>query len=133
MTEKIFPAVVESFPLASDFIEGELQTAGVPKQTVLQVLTAFEELFVNVALYAYPKGEGDVMADIAATDGRIVCVLKDSGIPFNPLEKEDPDITLPLAKRGVGGLGIFMVKKLTDEVAYEYKDGMNVVTFVKKY
>ena len=59
-------------------------------------------------------------------------VFKDHGIPYNPLEKADPDVTLPAHKRKIGGLGIFMVKKVMDELSYEYKDGQNIMT-IRKY
>ncbi|HJJ28771.1 MAG TPA: SpoIIE family protein phosphatase [Methanocorpusculum sp.] len=133
MVEQVFTAADESFNQANAFIEGELEKSGVPVKVVMQILTAFEELFVNVAHYAYPGRSGDVKVGISVIDNQITCVLKDSGIPFDPLSREDPDITLSSEERDGGGLGIFMVKKLTDEVTYEYKDRMNIVTFVKKY
>ena len=94
---------------------------------------ALEEAFVNVALYAYPEGNGDVKIDINIDDKdrSVNIVLTDSGLPFDPLSEKDPDVTLPSDKRKIGGLGIFLVKSVTDEQHYEYRDSKNILTFKK--
>lgn len=94
---------------------------------------SFEEIFVNVAHYAYPDGEGKATVELDFTDGVMTMSLKDSGIPFDPLAKEDPDITLSADDRKIGGLGIFMTKKYMDSISYEYKDSMNILTMSKKF
>ena len=102
-------------------------------KALLQISVALEEVFVNVAHYAYGKETGDVVVsvDIRQPDEVAVIRITDSGIPFDPLAKEDPDITLSADKRNIGGLGIFMVKQSMDHVAYEYKDGQNIFTMEK--
>jgi anti-sigma regulatory factor (Ser/Thr protein kinase) len=94
---------------------------------------AAEEIFVNVASYAYTSGIGSVAIEVNFEEKPKAVAIRfiDSGIPYNPLEKEDPDVTLPAEKRGIGGLGVFMVKKSMDEVTYEYKDGKNHLTIRK--
>ena len=93
---------------------------------------AAEEIFVNIANYAYGKSTGfaEILAEVK--NGEITIVFKDGGIRYNPLAKEDPDITLSAEDRAIGGLGIFLVKKNMDSVFYENKDGKNIFTITKK-
>ena len=85
-----------------------------------------------MAHYAYDGKEGQVILNLDIEDDTMVLKLKDSGKPFNPLAKEDPDITLGAGERQIGGLGIFMVKKTMDDFSYAYEDGQNVVTITHK-
>lgn len=117
------------------FADTILEEAGCSVKAQMQIDIAIEELFVNIAHYAYPDGEGNavigVEADAEAKDVQIV--FEDEGVPYNPLENEDPDITLSVEDRPIGGLGIFMVKKSMDSMAYEYKDGKNRLTIRKSF
>ena len=87
----------------------------------------------NWLFEAYPDSEGDAVIETEVTTDppAIAITFRDSGEPYDPLAKEDPDITLSAEKRRIGGLGIFLVKKLMDEVAYKYEDGQNVLTIIK--
>ena len=98
------------------------------------VCVAIEEVFVNVANYAYSGGGGDVTLEINFDEAKreVTFRLIDRGIPFNPLEKPDPDIGLSVEERPVGGLGIFIVKKTMDTVGYAYEDVKNILTMMKK-
>ena len=99
----------------------------------MQVNVAIDELFSNIAYYAYEaEGDATVRVEIIEESMEIVLTFLDNGIPYNPLEKEDPDTTLSAEEREIGGLGIFMVKKTMDDVKYEYKDGQNILKIVKK-
>ena len=100
----------------------------------MQINVAIDELFGNIAKYAYTDGNGlaAVKVDVQDDPRAAVITFVDSGIPYDPLKKTDPDITLSAEERQIGGLGIFMVKKIMDEIAYEYDDGQNVLT-IKKY
>jgi anti-sigma regulatory factor (Ser/Thr protein kinase) len=91
-----------------------------------------EEAYVNVASYAYTPGTGPVTLKVEKSASEIRITFLDSGVPFNPLEKEDPDVSLPASERQIGGLGIFMVKKSMDNVQYAYLDGKNILTLTKK-
>jgi sigma-B regulation protein RsbU (phosphoserine phosphatase) len=95
---------------------------------------AIEEVFVNVARYAYEGGEGEVALGICFDkESRIITFrMSDKGIPFDPLKKPDPDITLPAEERAIGGLGIFITKKTMDSVEYVYDNGENVLIMTKK-
>ena len=99
----------------------------------MQIDVAVEEIFVNIANYAYGSetGDAEISVDISGDPAEACIEFRDSGIAFNPLEKEEPDIALPAEKRKIGGLGIYMVKKSMDGVEYEYKDGQNILKIQK--
>jgi sigma-B regulation protein RsbU (phosphoserine phosphatase) len=127
-------ASAQNLHMVQAFIDGRLDAAGCPLDTKMQVDTAAEEIFGNIAYYAYAPDKGDVsVRALVSDDPRAVLItFTDYGKPYNPLEKTDPDVTLPRGKRQVGGLGIFMTKKLMDEVSYRFEDGKNILT-LKKY
>ena len=133
LNEKVFNADVSELEPAQEFLESEMESAGVDIKTARRIQIAFEEMFVNVAHYAYPEGGGDVTVGVSAANGEIVIRLTDSGIEFDPLKKEDPDTTLSADEMQIGGLGIFMVKKTMDELTYVRKDNKNIFTMRKKY
>lgn len=112
-------------------IDGLLEEAGCPMKTQMQIDIAVEEIFVNIVHYAYDSDVGNVTVDVEIAPQLVAITFIDSGIPYDPLSKPDPDTTLSAEKRQIGGLGIFMTKKLMDEVDYEYKDGHNVFTMKK--
>lgn len=87
-----------------------------------------EEIYANIQFYAYGKDTGKINVNIENKQDRVDIEFRDSGVKYNPLEKEDPDITLPPKDRPLGGLGIFMVKQMADSIRYEYKDGQNILT-----
>jgi anti-sigma regulatory factor (Ser/Thr protein kinase) len=93
---------------------------------------AVEELYVNVTLYAYPAGNGWVETRGSVENGVATIRLIDGGTPFNPLAKPDPDTLLSGEERDIGGLGIYMVKTMVDEVEYVYRDGYNQLTLRKQ-
>ena len=98
----------------------------------MQIEVAVEELFVNIAHYAYAPDTGSATIRTEITAGTAEITFIDSGVQYDPLAKPDPDVSLPASERQVGGLGIFMVKKSMDDMRYEYRDGKNILTIVKK-
>lgn len=117
------------------FADAFLEENDCPMKIKMQIDIAIEELFVNIAHYAYPSGEGEAVIGIEA-DTEAKCfkiTFEDSGIPYDPLKKDDPDITLSADERPIGGLGIFMVKKSMDDISYEYRDGHNCLSIKKNY
>ena len=128
------PARVESIPKITDWIGEALEAIRCPMKTQMQINVAIDEIFSNIARYAYPDGEGDasVQFDFDAENGLLTLVFSDHGIPFDPLKKADPDTTLASEDRQIGGLGIFLVKKTMDEVSYRYENGENVLSLKKK-
>lgn len=131
MIERTFPARDEYLDDAIAFVEEELEKIDCPLRAVMQITVCVEEMFVNVAHYAYEGAEGEVTLCINGEDKTVAITLIDSGMPFDPLAKEDPDITLAADERQIGGLGIFMVKKSMNEVAYERRDDKNIFTMTK--
>lgn len=131
MITRTFPAEIEALQDALGFIEEELDNAGCSMKTSTQFLICVEEMFVNVAHYAYGGKPGSVDITFGSEGGKLYVTLADEGIAFNPLAKDDPDITLPAEEREIGGLGIFMVKQSMDEVEYERKDNKNYFTMRK--
>ncbi|MDO4949407.1 MAG: ATP-binding protein [Bacteroidales bacterium] len=118
-----------------DIIEWFMASPDIPDNMELQfkIRLAVEEAVANVVDYAYEGGQGWLEAEtITSADGSVLSlVIRDAGVPFNPLEKEDPNLSLSVEERGVGGLGIFLCKQLMDSVGYVYQDGCNVLTMTK--
>lgn len=119
---------LEQLPQATDFFEGILAEAGASMKVIAQVNVAVDEIFSNIARYSGATG---VVLGCSLKDGKATLRFSDNGRPYDPTEKPDPDTTQSAEEREVGGLGIFMVKKLMDEVTYEYADGSNILTLVK--
>jgi serine phosphatase RsbU (regulator of sigma subunit)/anti-sigma regulatory factor (Ser/Thr protein kinase) len=134
MTNKTFSAKTQSLSEVLKFVEETLKDFECPMKTLTAICVAIEEVFVNVAHYAYPDGEGDMSLHIGfdAENRAITFRITDKGIPFDPLKKPDPDITLSAEDREVGGLGIFIAKKTMDSLSYSYENGENVLTMIKK-
>ena len=131
MPQKVFPAKCEAFYDVSTFVEDELGKLDCSMKVMTQISVCVEEMFVNVAHYAYPDGDGDVTIGISQEGDLLTIILQDHGVPFDPLAKEDPDITLAAEERSIGGLGIFMVKRSMDHVSYDRRDGQNIFTMQK--
>jgi len=126
-------AVVENLPSVLAFVDERLERADCPAKVQMQIDVAVEEIFVNIASYAYAPetGRATVRVEVAADPLAVTITFVDHGVPYDPLAKRDPDVTLPAEKREIGGLGIFMTKKFMDDIAYEYKDGSNILKLVK--
>ena len=123
----------ENIPEVIDFVDRELDELGCPEKTKTQINIAIDELYGNIASYAYGEENGGVtvIIDGDSTPGAVSISFQDEGKPFNPLESGEPDVTLPARERKVGGLGIFLVRKSMDDVRYEYRDGKNILTIRK--
>ena len=134
MTTQIFPAKTEALPDILGFVEETLDGYGCSMKIQMAVCVAIEEVFVNVAHYAYGEGEGDLALGIGfdETARTVTFRMADRGIPFDPLKKPDPDITLSAEDREIGGLGIFITKKTMDSLTYSYENGENILTMIKK-
>ena len=127
-------ALVKNLSEVAAFIDGELEAADASIKAQMQIDIAVEELFVNVASYAYPDGSGqaEISCFIDPETRQAEITITDSGIPYNPMEKPDPDVTLSAQEREIGGLGIFMAKQSLDEMRYVRQDGRNILTLIKK-
>ena len=134
MDELKISAQVEKLNEVLAFVDERLERYDCPIKIQTQIDIAVEEIFVNIANYAYAPETGDAIIKVGISEDPLEVTISfaDSGVPYDPLAKEDPDITLPAEKRPIGGLGIYMVKKSMDNVEYEHKDGMNIFVIRKK-
>lgn len=135
MQEKTVDAILENVEILTQFIEEKLEKVECPMKVQTQIAIAIDEIFSNIARYAYPEKNGKAMVKLQIDERErlIQLVFIDQGIPYNPLETKDPDITLSAEERQIGGLGIFMVKKTMDQMSYQYQDNCNILTLEKKY
>ncbi len=127
-------ATVTNMHKVLEFIDKHLEAADCSLRIQMQIDVAVEEWFVNIAHYAYAPGHGmaAVAMEIKGDPAAAYITFADRGMKYNPLAKDDPDVTLSAEERKIGGLGIFLIKKSMDDVTYEYKDGANVLT-IKKF
>ena len=129
----IVSADVDKLDEVQAFVNSVLDDYSCPMKAQMQIEVALEELFVNIAHYAYPDSDGEAEINVSVEPGCIEITLIDSGIPYDPLAKPDPDITLSAQDRAIGGLGIFMSKKLMDKLSYQFADGKNHLTIIKNF
>ena len=134
MKELTVTAKIENIEKITSFVNEQLASYQCPKKAQNQIDVAIDELFGNIAHYAYKSGEGPATVRVEVIENPLSVVLTfiDNGMPYNPLEKSDPDTSLSAEAREIGGLGIYMVKKTMDEIVYEYKDGQNILRVKKK-
>ena len=127
-------AKIENVDKVTEFVNEVLEEKDCPLKVQMKLDVAIDEIFGNIAYYAYGKGSGNATIQIEMEDNppKITLTFIDQGIPYNPLESKDPDITLDIEDREIGGLGIFLVKKIMDELSYEYVDGQNILTMKKE-
>ncbi|MCK9150620.1 ATP-binding protein [Methanobacterium alcaliphilum] len=134
MSKITVPADIENLSKVINFVDHNLETLDIPIKIKYQLELAIEEAYVNIAKYAYKNEKGDALIKLQLKEDPLLINIQfmDSGIPYNPLEKEDPDISLKTAEKTVGGLGIYLIKKNVDYVDYEYANGKNILTIQKK-
>lgn len=134
MKELTIDATVENIEKVTAFVDEQLEALGCPLKAQMQIDIAIDELFGNIAHYAYnPKvGPATVRVDVLQEPLSVVVTFIDNGVAYDPLAKEDPDVALSADEREIGGLGIYMVKKSMDEISYEYKDGQNILRIKKE-
>lgn len=127
------PAKTDELERVLDFVNETLEGTDCSMRIQTQIDIAVEEIFVNIANYAYnPEiGKAEIVVEITEKPVTVAITFEDSGVPYNPLEKQDPDITLNAEERDIGGLGIFMAKKSMDDIEYTYRDGKNILTIKK--
>jgi len=133
MLEIKIPAKTELLDEVLEFVNAAMREAMIDKKHEININIAVEEVFVNIAHYAYSSDDGDVTISVNASKNNLAIEFRDSGQPYDPLSRDDPDTTLSAEDREIGGLGIFMVKKLMDNVSYRYENGNNVLTISKQW
>ena len=131
--ELVIEAVVDNLDAVNLFVHKFIEQFEISKSTLMQLDLVVEEIFVNIASYAYSPNTGlvKILLNIETAPLAISLTFIDSGIPYNPLEKSDPDINLSVDDRQIGGLGIFLTKNFVDDISYQFLDGQNVLQLTK--
>ena len=134
MKELTIAATVDNIETVTAFVDEQLEALDCPMKAQMQINIAVDELFGNIAHYAYHPDVGEATVRVEVVDNPLSVILSfiDGGIPYDPLTAADPDTTLSAEERAIGGLGIFMVKKSMDEIAYRYENGKNILSIRKK-
>ncbi len=138
MRELKIEATIENLSKVFTFLQESLEHCDAPPKVKRQIKLCVEEIYMNITHYAYNPETGIAKIGVELKDDskdqeRIVISFADKGKPYDPLAKQDPDINLSLDDRPIGGLGIYLVKTTMDNVAYEHKDGQNVLTIEKDF
>ena len=133
MKELTVEAKIENIEAVTDFVNEQLEALDCPMKAQMQIDIAIDELFGNIAHYAYnPEiGKATVRVEVIEDPLAVSITFIDNGVPYDPFAKADPDTTLSAEEREIGGLGIYMVKKSMDDITYEYKDGQNILKIKK--
>lgn len=135
MKELTVEAIVEQIETVTEFVNAELEKLDCPMKARIQLDIAIDEIVSNIAYYAYGEKTGTVTVRIEALqeENGVQLMFLDSGVPYDPLTRQDPDISAEIEDRKEGGLGIFLVRKTMDDMKYEYKDGQNCLTIRKSF
>jgi anti-sigma regulatory factor (Ser/Thr protein kinase) len=133
MNELTLDATLENIVRVTEFVDEQLEKYNCPMKAEMQINIAIDELFGNIAHYAYNPdvGPATVKVEVIEEPMAVIITFIDGGVPYDPLSQADPDITLSAEEREIGGLGIYMVKKSMDDITYEYKDGKNILRIKK--
>ncbi|RQD84705.1 MAG: ATP-binding protein [Methanocalculus sp. MSAO_Arc2] len=129
---RTFRADIQNLPLVIDFLESFLQKSGVRSQDSLDLQLAVDEAFTNIASYAYGPEGGDVDICIDVFKSEITITITDTGKAFDPLSIDPPDIKMGVDERQIGGLGIYLIRQVTDDVTYLRRDGKNMLIINKR-
>lgn len=134
MKELTLDATTENIETVTNFVNEQLEALDCPMATQLQIDIAIDELFGNIAQYAYDPevGSATVRVELTREPLAVIITFLDNGVPYDPLSSAEPDITLSAEDRPIGGLGIYIAKKTMDEISYEYKNGQNILTIKKR-
>lgn len=133
MKELTVDAAVENIEKVTAFVDEQLESFNCPLKVQMQIDIAIDELFGNIAHYAYhpSTGPATVQVEVKEEPLEVIITFIDQGVPYDPLQKKDPDTSMSAEDRQIGGLGIYMVKKSMDGIAYEYRDGKNILKIRK--
>ena len=134
MNEMTIEALIDNIPAVTAFVDEKLEALDCPLRAQTQIDVAIDELFSNIAKYAYhpDTGPATVRVEVEKDPMAVVITFIDNGIPYDPLSHNDPDTTLSAEERSIGGLGIYLVKKTMDDITYEYKNGQNILKIKKE-
>lgn len=132
MKEIIVDAVIGNLNTVTEFVNESLKGHGVPERLQMKIDIAIDELFSNIVKYSYGDKGGKVTVRVEVDAEKASITFIDEGIEYNPLNQPEPDLSLTADDEAVGGLGIFITKKIMDDIQYEYSDGKNILIIHKK-
>lgn len=134
MNELTIEATIENIPAVTEYVDRKLESMDCPLKAQMQIDVAIDELFSNIAKFAYSPdtGPATVRVEVEKDPMTVVITFIDHGHQYDPLKAEEPDITLDAEEREIGGLGIFVVKKTMDDITYEYRNGQNILRIRKE-
>lgn len=121
----------ENLNLVQNYVSNFMKENGFNENDKMKVDVIVEEVFINICSYAYNGSTGPCVIELKYDENKIIITFKDKGIQYDPLKRKDPDITLEAEDRPIGGLGIYMTKKMMDEVSYKYENNTNILTIIK--
>ena len=135
MKELTVDAITENIPIVTDFVNEQLAETGCSVKVQMQIDIAIDELFGNISQYAYRTETGTATVRVELTEKPLAAVITfiDNGEPYDPQKNDDPDTALSAEEREIGGLGIYMVKKSMDGISYEYTNGQNILSIMKRF
>jgi len=133
MKELTINATIENVPVVTAFVDEQLELLNCPMKAQMAIDIAIDEVFGNIANYAYNPEVGPATVRVEVTEDPLAVVITfiDNGVPYDPLAKSDPNTSLSAEEREIGGLGIYIVKKSMDDISYEYKNGQNILKIKK--
>ncbi len=134
MNEMTVEAIIDNIPAVTAFVDEKLEALNCPMRAETQIDVAIDELFSNIAKYAYhpETGPATVRVEVENDPLAVIITFIDNGVPYDPLSHSDPDTTLSAEDRSIGGLGIYLVKKTMDDITYEYRNGQNILRIKKE-
>ena len=133
MQDLVIEAKLENLDEVNNFVNNSIAEVDCSRKSVMQLGVIVEEIFVNIASYAYPKEVGlvTIKSEVQENPATITLTFIDSGVEYNPLVEKDPDLELSVEERQIGGLGIFLVKSMVEKISYSYEGGKNILTLTK--
>lgn len=126
------PARVENLKTLIKSVSRCAKTQGFDQKRHSEIELATEEALVNICNYSYPEKPGDVEINCKIDNSRFIIEVIDSGIPFDVTSLSDPDLPADIDERKIGGLGVFLMKKMTDEVRYRRENDLNILSLIIK-
>lgn len=131
MGEIKLPAKIENLEKVLQFVSAFAKKSGITTKRVLELELATEEAVFNIIKYAYPEDTGVIGVSCSLVDnGRMIVEIADTGTPFNPLSRSKPNLTDDISDRKIGGLGIFFIREMMDDVKYRHENGKNILTLI---
>jgi serine/threonine-protein kinase RsbW len=130
--ELIIDSNIEKIPEVSALLGEEMQTFGFGSEEILDTQLAVEEAIINVINHGYKNPGGEIIVSCRISTDCIKVQITDAAPRFDPLSVPEPELDSTLEDRGVGGLGVFLIRRVMDEISYRYENGKNILVLIKR-